>query len=143
MMIHFKHQLQGGDPLLDANGNKRHSVMAGRPMLINVSPASSTTVMASPSSDCVIISQADCCKEFKCPVRMVKQLHPPSDLSFHSPRVDQTFCSDSCKRGVSMKKPVIRSVYRCTTPIEDGTSECTRGTRGGGEQCNRMTLPPH
>ena len=133
--------LQGGDRLLDANGNKRHSVMAGRPMLVDC-PSST---LANPENGCSIIrlchyQSGRLLQGIQLSSTDGQTIASPIRLVFSFTEVDQTFCTDSCE--ASVRKPVIKSVYRCTTPIDDGTGKCTRVTRGGGKE-EGVTLPPH
>lgn len=143
--------MESGNCLLDANGNKRCCVMAGKPMLIDC-PSSMLTNTEDGSSIVRLChyQSGRLLQGIQLFTLDGQTIASPIRLVFSFTEVDQVFCTESCGEAALTKRPIVKSVYRCSAPIngEDGlldvgTNRSPRGIRRiEGEQGN-ANLPPH
>ena len=115
--------MEGGNCLLDANGNKRCSVMAGRPMLIDC--PSSAFAHTDGGLNIVRLCHYQSGKLLQ-GIQLFSSdgqtVASPIRLVFSFTETDQVFCTDPSGGTVLMKGPIVKSVYRCSAPLAKGNS---------------------
>lgn len=134
---------------LDANGNKKCSVMASRPMLIDCPSSIFTDTDGGSSIVRLCHYQSGRLLQgiqlFSADGQTVAS---PIRLVFSFTETDQVFCTDPREEAALMKRPLVKSVYRCSAPIESGSGLGSARVSRLSRESRRIdgegaTLPPH
>ena len=119
-MIHEVLKMNGDS--LDANGNKRCAVMAGRPILIDC-PSSTFTDVESGSSIMRLCryQSGKLLQGIQLCSLDGQTLASPIRLVFSFTETDEISSTSLNGENVLIKKPMVKNVYRCSSPVDNGS----------------------